>query len=90
MHAHACGEAHQALVAAGHHPEVAHSYGLGRLPAAINNAFTGRREVKALTGRYWLPALVLDDGTAIGGSQPIIEWARGHPAALATAAAPVA
>ncbi len=90
VHAHPCGEAHQALVAAGHHPEVVRTYGLGYLPAAINNAFTGRREVKALTGHYWVPALVLDDGTAIGGSQSIIDWAREHPAASVTTAAPVA
>jgi len=90
VHAHPCGEAHQALVAAGHRPEVVNSYGLGPLPAAINDVFAGRREVKELTGRYWVPALVLDDGTAISGSQPIIDWAHEHPAASVTAAAPVA
>ena len=64
------------------------SYGLGHLPAAINNTFAGRREVKALTGRYWVPALVLDDGTAIGGSTAIIDWAQTHPVAAVTPAAP--
>ncbi len=90
VHAHPCGEAHQALVEAGYRPEVVHSYGLGYLPAAINDAFAGRREVKQLTGRYWVPALVLDDGTAIGGSQAIIDWAHAHPAAAVTPAAAVA
>lgn len=90
VHAHPCGEAHQALVAAGHHPEVVRSYGLGQLPAAINNAFAGRREVKELTGRYWVPALLLDDRTVISGSRRIIDWAHGHPAAATATAAPVA
>lgn len=80
VHAHACGEAHQALITAGYTPKVVRSYGLGPLPAAINNAFAGRREVKKLTGHYWVPALVLDDGAVISGSQPIIDWAHGHPA----------
>ena len=29
LHAHPCGEAHQAVVEAGHQPEVIRSYGLG-------------------------------------------------------------
>jgi hypothetical protein len=90
VHAHPCGEAHQALVKAGHRPEIVRSYGLGYLPGAINDAFTGRREVKQLTGRYWVPALVLDDGTAIDGSQAIIDWADAHPAAAVAPAVPVA
>ena len=68
-------------------PEVVRSYGLGHLPGAINDAFPGRREVKQLTGRYWVPALVLDDGTAIQGSQTIIDWAQAHPAAAVAPAA---
>ncbi len=88
VHAHPCGEARQALAAAGHTPEVVRSYGLGPLPAAINNAFAGRREVMELTGRYWVPALVLDDGTAISGSRRIIDWAREHPVASVTTPAP--
>ena len=76
---HPCGEAHEALVRAGHRPEVIRSYGLGPLPGAIN-ALTPRREVKALTGRYWVPALVTDDGEVIADSARIIAWAREHPA----------
>ena len=90
VHAHPCGEAHKALVEAGYRPEVARSYGFGPLPAAINDAFAGRREVKRLTGRYWVPALVLDDGTAIGGSQAIIDWANAHQATAVRPAAPAA
>jgi hypothetical protein len=80
LHAHPCGEAHAALVRAGHAPEVIRSYGLGYLPSAINGLTEGRREVKALTGNDWVPVLVLDDGTAIQDSKQIIAWAQAHPA----------
>jgi len=80
VHAHPCGEAHQALIAAGHRPEVVRSYGLGPLPGLIND-FTPRREVKRLTGNYWVPVAVTDDGEVIQGSQRIIDWARANPAA---------
>lgn len=83
VHAHPCGEAHQALSQAGHHPEVVRSYGLGALPGPLNDLTPGRRKVKELTGNYWVPVLVLDDGTAIQGSQQIIEWAQAHPAGQA-------
>ncbi len=85
LHAHACGEANQALRQAGHEPELIRSYGLGPWPGLINNLTRGRREVKALTGNYWVPLLVLDDGTAIQGSQKIIAWARANPAAAPAA-----
>ena len=86
VHPHPCGEAHEALVKAGHDPEVVRAYGLGPLPAFLND-LTPRREVKALTGEYWVPVLVLDDGTVIKRSQKIIEWARSHPAPPAAAPA---
>ena len=77
VHAHPCGEAHKALVEAGHRPEVVRSYGLGLLPGLLND-LTPRREVKRLTGNYWVPVLVLDDGTVIQGSRRIIGWAPGR------------
>ena len=80
VHHHPCGEAHKALRQAGHTPEVIRSYGLGPLPGAVNDLTRGRREVKELTGRYWVPALVTDDGTVVEGSRRIIEWARANPA----------
>jgi hypothetical protein len=80
LHAHPCGEANKALVEAGHRPEVVRSYGLGLLPGAINDLTRGRRDVKELTGRYWVPLLVLDDGTVIQGSHKIIAWAQANPA----------
>jgi Glutathione S-transferase, N-terminal domain len=79
VHRHPCGEAHKALVDGGHRPEVIRSYGLGPLPAAVNGLTRGRREVKELTGNYWVPVLVTDDGTVIQGSKKIIAWARANP-----------
>ena len=67
---------------AGHEPEVIRSYGYAALPAFLN-ATPGRREVKRLTGNYWVPALVTDDGTVVQGSHEIADWAKTHPAAAA-------
>jgi hypothetical protein len=89
LHRHPCGEAHEALVEAGHEPEVIRSYGLGPLPGVVNDRLPGRREVKEMTGNYWVPVLVADDGSVVPGSGKIIEWAQAHPAdapAAATAA----
>jgi len=77
---HPCGNAHSALREAGHRPEVIRSYGLGMLPEALNRT-RGRKRVKELTGNLMVPTLELDDGTAVDGSEAIIEWARSHPAA---------
>ena len=81
MHAHPCGEANRALRNAGYRPDVVRSYGLGLLPGFVNELTRGRREVKQLTGSYWAPALVTDDGTVIHGSQQIAAWAEANPAA---------
>ena len=86
LHAHPCGEAHAALRRAGYDPEVVRTYGLGALPGIVND-LTPRREVKRLTGRYWVPALVTDDGEVIEDSVRIIAWARAHPAPATSAAA---
>jgi hypothetical protein len=75
---HPCGNAHRALVDAGHQPEVIRSYGLGVLPDVFNRT-RGRQEVKRLTGSYMVPAMVLDDGEVVAGSQEIVAWARAHP-----------
>jgi hypothetical protein len=80
VHAHPCGEAHKAVVEAGYDPEVVRSYGLGRLPAAVNGLTSGRRDVKRLTGNYWVPVVVTDDGTVIQGCKKIIAWAGANPA----------
>ncbi len=80
---HPCGTAHEALRAAGHDPEVVRSYGLALLPDVPFNQTRGRKRVKELTGASMVPALELDDGTAIGGSKEIIAWAKGHLAGAA-------
>ncbi len=85
---HPCGHAYHALREAGYEPEVIPSYGLGLLGPA-NSLAPKRREVKELTGNYWVPVMVHDDGTVVQGSDKIKEWAAKNPAAAApTAAAP--
>jgi hypothetical protein len=86
VHAHPCGEAHLALREAGYEPQVVRALGFGMLPDFVNDR-TPRREVKRLTGQYWVPALLTDDGETIHGSQRIIAWAHAHPAAAAATAA---
>ncbi len=83
---HPCGTAYHALIDAGHDPQVIRSYGLGSLPA-IFNLTSGRREVKRLTGNYWVPVMVIDDGTVIQGSGRIKAWAKANPASASTSAA---
>lgn len=78
---HPCRNAHRALKEAGHDPEVVRSYGLGMLPEKPFNMTPGRKRAKELTGKNWVPVLELDDGTAIGGSGRIAEWAAANPAA---------
>jgi hypothetical protein len=76
---HPCGNAYHALKDAGHEPQVKLSYGLGMLPAILNQT-SGRREVQELTGNRMVPTLLLDDGTVIDGSHEIMDWARANPA----------
>jgi hypothetical protein len=76
---HPCANAFHALKDAGYEPEVIKSYGLGVLPDAFNRT-RGRREVQELTGKNWVPALLLDDGTVIDGSREIVDWAAANPA----------
>ena len=86
---HPCGVAYHALQDAGYDPEVKLSYGLGPFPRFINNLYSGRREVKRLTGNYWVPTLVADDGTVVQGSKEIGGWAQANPAPGATPEAAV-
>ena len=76
---HPCKNAHDALVEAGHDPDVVKTYGLGLLPEAVNKA-TGRGEVVDKTGQKMVPVLELDDGTTIYPSQKIVDWAKKNPA----------
>ena len=73
--AHPCKRAHDALIEAGHSPEVVKSYGLAPLP----DVTSGRKEVKRLTGESFVPVLVLENGEVIKDSKNIVAWARGHP-----------
>jgi hypothetical protein len=73
---HPCANAYHALEDAGHHPEVERTYGL----AAFGPLNVTRRKVHELTGSWWVPVLVLDDGTVIDGSKEIISWAQANPA----------
>ena len=86
VHRHPCGEAHRAVVDAGYAPEVIRSYGLGLMPGVVNALTSGRRDVKELTGNYWVPVLVTDDGSVIQGSAKIVAWAGTHPAVPAPVA----
>jgi hypothetical protein len=78
---HDCHRAHQALVEAGHRPEVVKARGQEHLPRFLQ--FKTRREVHALTGSFFVPVLVLDDGTAINKPDDIVAWARSHPVTTA-------
>jgi hypothetical protein len=80
---HPCANAYHALRDAGHDPEVVKTYGLGLLP----DLTSGRREVKRLTGKSWVPVLVTDDGETIQDSKNIVAWAKAHPAGGSAAAA---
>ena len=86
---HPCGTAYHALKDVGYSPEVVRSFGAGVLPSVLNNLTPGRREVKRLTGNYWVPVLVTDDGTVVQGSGEIAEWAKSHPAPAADVTAAV-
>jgi glutaredoxin len=77
---HPCANAHEALVKAGHDPEVLKSYGLAVLPDTPFNQTAGRKRAKELTGSSTVPVLELDDGTAISGSKEIMAWAGANPA----------
>jgi glutathione S-transferase-like protein len=75
---HPCANAYDALKRAGYAPEVIKSYGFAPLPGFLNQT-RGRREVKELTGKRWVPALVLDDGSVVDGSREIVDWAHANP-----------
>lgn len=60
---HDCHKAYQGLVDAGHSPELVKARGQEHLPKFLQ--FKVRREVHALTGSFFVPVLVLEDGTAI-------------------------
>ncbi len=76
---HYCAQAHRALVAAGHKPEVEKVGGIGFLPKPFHNT-SGRKKITELTGNHHVPTLVLDDGTVVDTTKNIVDWAKQHPA----------
>lgn len=79
FHEHACRTAHQALLVAGHEPELIKVRGLGVGPKLLQWTTDGRREVEGLSGQRVVPVLLTDDGEAIVESKPIVDWAEAHP-----------
>ena len=53
------------------------------------NQTSGRKEVKRLTGKTWVPALVTDDDQVIQGSKEIAAWAKQNPATQPASTQPV-
>jgi hypothetical protein len=85
---HPCGVAHEALVDAGHAPEVKKAYGWRLLPGALNQT-SGRKEVKRLSpsGSIDVPLLQTDGGEVVQGTKEIVAWAKANPAGAKKAAA---
>lgn len=75
---HDCHKVHQALVDAGHEPEIIKARGQEHLPVFLQGK--ARREVFAMTGSYFVPVLVLEDGTAINEPDAAVAWAGSHTA----------
>ena len=78
LHGHPCRTAHQALLAAGHDPEVIKVRGLGVGPRLFQWTTDGRREVEKLSGQKVVPVLVTDEDDVIVESAPIVEWAEAN------------
>ena len=76
---HPCRNAYDALRAAGYRPQVLRCYGWGVLPSWLNRT-AGRRKVRELTGRDWVPVLATESGEVVAGSTEIRDWADQHPA----------
>ncbi len=74
---HDCAVAHKALLEAGYNPEIQKARGQEHLPKFLQ--FKVRREVHILTGSYYVPVLILDDGTAISRPEKIAAWAKANP-----------
>jgi hypothetical protein len=75
---HDCHAVHQALSDAGHTPEIIKARGQEHLPKFLQGE--ARRDVFAMTGSYFVPVLVLDDGTAINTPAAAVAWAQAHMA----------
>lgn len=74
---HPCTKAYRALKEVNYDPEIQKARGQEHLPKFLQ--LKVRREVFALTGSYYVPVLLLDDGSAISGDNKIVAWAKDHP-----------
>jgi hypothetical protein len=88
LHAHPCRVAHQALLAAGHEPELIKVRGLGVGPRLLHWTTDGRREVEELSGQKAVPVLVTDQREVVVESQAIVAWAYAHPRTTKGACSP--
>lgn len=73
---HACAKAYRSLTAHGYQPELIKVRGSGFLPGLIQTK--GRKKIAKLTGKYFTPVLVFDDGKVINESDKIVAWAEAH------------
>jgi glutathione S-transferase len=81
---HPCGKAAKALDDAGIEYQIKTVRGGLLKPWTWPSRGRDRAEVKQLSGKSGVPILVLDDGTVVSGSGPIVKWAREHaPSATA-------
>jgi hypothetical protein len=74
---HPCGVAAQALDRAGHAYTVRVVGGFKNIPFSRRGK---RQEIIELTGQQDVPVLLLEDGSTVSGTGPIVAWADGHPA----------
>ena len=70
----------QALLEAGHEPEVIKVGGLGVGPRFLQWTTAGRRKVEEVSGQKVVPVLVTDDGEVLVESARIVEWTEANPA----------
>ena len=73
-----CHKAYAAVTDAGYQPEIIKARGQEHLPRFLQ--FKVRQQVYKMTGSYFVPVLLLDDGTAINNPDDIVAWANSHPA----------
>jgi glutathione S-transferase len=83
--AHPCGRAAKALDDAGYSYEMKQVKGGSLRPWTWPGRARDRAEVERLSGQRSVPILVLDDGEVISGSGPIVDWAKAHQPAGASA-----
>lgn len=76
--AHPCGRAAKGLDDAGHAYECKSVKGGGMMLWTLPSRARDRAEVERLSGQRAVPILVLDDGSAIAGSDAIVRWAKAN------------